>query len=67
MRDFREQSIKSRVRDLDEKYLACNPLPDPSNEKDLTTFIRLWLESKDKTLIDALNGCQTAEDVIAAM
>ena len=54
MHDYRKQNAMGRVRDLDEKYMACDPLPDPENEKDLTTWIRLWIESKDKTLKDAL-------------
>jgi hypothetical protein len=42
MRDKRAQAKKSRMKDLDDKFLACDPLPDPENEKDLTTFITLW-------------------------
>lgn len=67
MHDYRQSAARSRVQDLDEKYLACDPLPDPENEKDLTTFIRLWEEMKDKTLQDSVDRCQTAEDVIYAI
>lgn len=64
MHEYRLANARARVQDLDEKYMACNPLPDPKNEKDLTTWIRLWIDSKDKTLKEALLGCQTAENVI---
>ena len=57
MYEMRQEAARKRVRDLDEKYLGCDPLPDPENEKDLTTFIRLWVESKDKTLKEALANC----------
>jgi hypothetical protein len=50
MNEKRQQAVKSRKRDLDDKYLACDPLPDPNDERDLTTFITLWSEQKDKTL-----------------
>ena len=36
MIDKRKNAKKSRKKDLDDKYLACDPLPDPENEKDLT-------------------------------
>lgn len=45
----------------------CDPLPDPENEKDLTTFITLWKESKDTTLKETADQCQTSEDVIRQM
>lgn len=35
---------KSRKKDLDDKYILCDPLPDPTDERDLTTFITLWSE-----------------------
>lgn len=47
MIEKRKTAKLSRVRDLDEKYLLCDPLPDPENERELTTFITLWKESKD--------------------
>jgi hypothetical protein len=52
---------------LDDKYLSCDPLPDPNNEKDLTTFITLWIETKDATLGDANRNCQIAENVIKSI
>jgi hypothetical protein len=52
---------------LDDKFVLCNPLPDPNDEKDLTTFITLWREGKDKTLKECKNNCQTAENVIKAI
>ena len=55
MRDKRANAIKSREQILDDKFLACDPLPDPENEKDLTTFITLWKESKDKDFRSAVN------------
>jgi hypothetical protein len=54
MNNQREMTANSRKKDLEDKYLACDPLPDPENEKDLTTFITLWKQSKDKTLGEAL-------------
>lgn len=63
MRDKRAQAAKSREKFLDDKYLACDPLPDPENEKDLTTFITLWKEAKDKTMGAAVKNSQTAENV----
>lgn len=41
-----------------------NPLPDPDDEKDLTTFITLWREGKDKSMAETVDNCQTAENVI---
>jgi len=67
MIEKRHQAVKSRVRDLDDKFLACDPLPDPNDERDLTTFITLWSEQKDKTLQEAVNNCQEAENVIKAI
>jgi len=63
----RALASQSRVKDLDDKFVLCDPLPDPNDEKDLTTFITLWREGKDKTLADCKNNCQTAEDVIKAI
>jgi hypothetical protein len=67
MRENRASSLKSKVRDLDPKYLLCDPLPDPNNERDLTTFITIWKESNDKTLEECGKNCQTSEDVIREM
>jgi hypothetical protein len=55
---------QSRVKLLDDKYLECDPLPDPENEKDLTSFICLWREAEDKTIEEAVENCQIGEDVI---
>lgn len=63
MRDKRANAVKSRFKILDDKYLACDPLPDPENEKDLTTFITLWKESTDKDFASAAKQSQTAENV----
>jgi len=56
-----------RVRDLPEKFILCNPLPDPNDEKDLTTFITLWKENKDKTLKEAVENCQVGANVVEAI
>ena len=63
----RKLAIESRIKPLDDKFLQCDPLPDPDDEKDLTTFITLWKESKDKSMKDAVDNCQTAEDVIKSI
>jgi len=47
MIDKRKTAKQSRVIDLDDKFLLCDPLPDPENERELTTYITLWRESKD--------------------
>lgn len=47
--------------------MLCDPLPDPNNERDLTTFITIWKESNDKTLEECGKNCQTSEDVIREM
>ena len=67
MIDKRKNAKRSRKKDLDDKYLACDPLPDPENEKDLTTFITLWREQVDGSMEEAVHNCQTAEDVIKAI
>lgn len=46
------------------KWLACDPLPDPEEEKELTTFITLWKEKQDPSLLVAVQNSQTAEDVV---
>jgi hypothetical protein len=67
MYEIRKQATQSRIKDLPDKYLACDPLPDPDDEKDLTTFIRLWMENNDKDLGEAIKSCQTAENVIKSI
>ena len=64
MIDKRKLAIKSRKKDLDDKYLICDPLPDPTDEKDLTTFISLWSEQTDKSLKEAVDNCQVPENVV---
>lgn len=46
------------------KHIACDPLPDPENERELSSFLTLWEESKDKNLNECINNCKTAELVI---
>jgi hypothetical protein len=67
MIEKRAAAKRGRKRDLDDKYILCDPLPDPEDEKDLTTFITLWKEAKDKSLPDAVDNCQTAENVVKAI
>ena len=67
MLEKRTLAKNSRVKFLDDKYLACDPLPDPEDEKDLTTFITLWKESEDKTMEEAVKNCQIGENVIHAI
>ena len=67
MIDKRNLAKKGRKKDLDDKYLACDPLPDPEDEKDLTTFLTLWREEKDADLKNAVNNCQTAENVVKSI
>jgi len=50
-------AAKARIRPLDEKYMACDPLPDPRDERDLTTFITLWKEDQDASLEQAAKNC----------
>lgn len=57
MLEKRELAAKSRIKALDDKYLECDPLPDPNNEKDLTTFITLWREEKDRSMDEAVKNC----------
>lgn len=67
MEESRVQAAKARIKALPDKYLACDPLPDPEEERDITTFITLWSEGKDKTHQDMLNNCQTSEAIIQRM
>eukprot|EP00347_Sterkiella_histriomuscorum_P021634 403333299 len=67
MAENRVTAAKAKRKDLDEKYLLCDPLPDPENEKDLTTFITMWSETKDKSLEECVIHCQTSEEVIRQM
>jgi hypothetical protein len=55
------------VKPLDAKYLECDPLPDPNNERDITSFITLWREGRDKNLAAAIRNCQIAENIIYEM
>jgi hypothetical protein len=67
MLEKRAGAKRGRKKDLDDKFLLCDPLPDPDDEKDLTTFITLWKEAKDKSLPDCVDNCQTAENVVKAI
>jgi hypothetical protein len=67
MIEKRKTTKLTRVRDLDDKFLLCDPLPDPENERELTTYITLWKESKDSSISEAALNCQTSENVIKAL
>jgi len=67
MKENAQVAEKARVKDLPDKFLACNHLPDPYNERDLTSFMTLWSERPDKTLTEAIDNCQTAETVNSVM
>ena len=47
--------------------MACDPLPDVDNERDLTSFITLWSEGKELELQQSIKQCQIAEDVVKSM
>ena len=57
MIDKRKLAILGRKKDLDDKYLLCDPLPDPEDEAELNCFITLWKQSNDATLQEAVNNC----------
>lgn len=40
---------KSEIEEW-ETYVACDFLPNPQNEKEITTFLRIWEENQDKSL-----------------
>jgi hypothetical protein len=42
-------------------------LPDPTKEKELTTFITLWKDTKEDDLESTIDRCQMAEEVINMM
>lgn len=50
MNENAQVAEKARIKPLPDKYLACDHLPDPYNERDLTSFMTLWKERPDKTL-----------------
>ena len=62
-----EVAAKARIQPLPEKYKACDPLPDPYNERDLTSFMTLWSERADKSLKEALDNCQISEAICQEM
>lgn len=68
----RSSLITSMTKDSDEcknevdewaKYLKCESLPDPTDERDLTTHLRLWEESRDNSLAKCIDNCKTAEQI----
>ena len=67
MIEKRKLAIKARRKDLDDKFILCDPLPDPKDEKDLTTFFTLWSEAKDVSLDEALDNSQVAENVVKSI
>eukprot|EP00743_Colponemidia_sp_Colp-15_P001304 GILK01001428.1.p1 GENE.GILK01001428.1~~GILK01001428.1.p1 ORF type:complete len:616 (-),score=127.61 GILK01001428.1:38-1885(-) len=46
------------------KYIACNPRPDPSIEKELTAYITSLTESEHKTLEETMHACQVTEEIV---
>lgn len=47
--------------------MACDPMPSPYDERDLTSFITQWSEGEDKTLEQAIRNCQIAENIVREM
>ena len=45
------------------KYLKWESLPDPTDERDLTTHLRLWEESRDNSLTKCIENWKTAEQI----
>ena len=52
------------MKEMDDQYLECDPLPDPEDEKDLHTFIEVWGVESEKTLEDCVKNWQAGEDVV---
>lgn len=46
-----------------DKWVWCDYLPDPEDEKDLQTQLRIWEEKKDKAMQECISDCQISEDV----
>lgn len=67
MRQNEALAVKRRQKPLDPKYLECDPLPSPYDERDLTSFITQWKETEDPDMLQAINSCQTAENIILEM
>lgn len=67
MRENMALAVKRRTRPLPAKYLACDPLPSPYDERDLTSFITQWRETPDTELRQAIDNCQIAENVVKEM
>ena len=47
--------------------MACDPLPDVEDERDLTSFITLWQEGKALDLKSSIQNCQISEDIVKSM
>ena len=47
-----------------DKWVRCDYLPDPDDERDIQTHIRIWNEAKDKSLDDCIANCQISEDIV---
>jgi hypothetical protein len=67
MRQNAVLAVKRREKPLDPKYLACDPLPSPYDERDLTSFITKWRETEDTDMLSCISNCQVAENVIREM
>ncbi|XP_032833969.2 dynein axonemal intermediate chain 7 isoform X1 [Petromyzon marinus] len=47
-----------------ERYMRCDGTPDPSEAKEINTFLSLWAESAPRDVATALRECSTALDLI---
>ncbi|XP_078738432.1 dynein axonemal intermediate chain 7 isoform X1 [Lampetra fluviatilis] len=47
-----------------ERYMRCDGTPDPSEAKEINTFLSLWVESAPRDVATALQQCSTALDLI---
>ncbi len=63
--ELEQQSKKEKevIHDW-KKWVDCAYLPEPDNDKDLNTHLRLWNESTDKDIEQCIDNCQISEDII---
>lgn len=57
------QEAEEKKSEIEEwqKWVRCDALPDPTDERDITSFLRLWEESKDKSLAECIKNCDVSE------
>jgi hypothetical protein len=58
---------ENHKRDDWNKYLLCDPMPDPYEEKQLTSYITLMSEKQVTDLEETLNLAQEAESIVKSM